>query len=252
MKEFFRTYYSPSNASIAIVGDFNPAEAKSLVERYFGPLLPGPQKAPVTAQTTPLKQEVREVLHDQVQLTKVILGWVGPRPLEVPAMPILMRVLAGGKSSRLYHDLVYRQKVAQDVSASWDPAMALGGLIEITATVQAGHTPQEVEQALLAELKRLREEPVDAAELARARRNQEATLYAQLENVGGFGGKADQLDYYEMWAHDPGAFRTNLEAVLAASADEVQKAAQAYLRDEQKVALTVLPEAKPAVQGGAK
>src|SRR6267143_1861848 len=132
-------------------------------------------------------------LRDQVQLAKVLIGYVGPKPLENPAIGPLVRILAGGKSGRLYHDLVYEKKIAQDVSASWDPSMQLGGIFEITATVQAGHTPEEVVAALTEEVRRLREAPPSPEELERAKRNLESGLFAQLDNVGGFGGKADQL-----------------------------------------------------------
>ena len=245
VKDFFRIYYSPNNASIAITGDFDPAQVKPMVEKYFGAIPRGPEPPPVAAQRSQHEKEQREIVHDKVQLAKVILGWVGPPPLVRPAMTPLLRVLAGGKSSRLYHDLVYDKKIAQDVSADWASGMRLGGEIEISATVQAGHTPQEVEQALTDEIKRLRDAPPAADEMERARRNLQAGLYAQLENIGGFGGKADQLDYYEMWARDPAAFAKDLEASLAATPEDVQKAAQEFLRDEQRVVITVLPEGAP-------
>src|SRR5467141_2242145 len=148
VRNFFHTYYSPNNAALAIVGDFRPADVKPLVEKYFGPIPRGPEPEPVTAKTEPHAREIRETMRDQVQLAKVLIGYVGPRPLERPAAALLMRILAGGKSTRLYHDLVYEKKIAQDVSATWDPAMQLGGLIEITATVQAGHAPEELVAAL--------------------------------------------------------------------------------------------------------
>src|SRR5260370_40139936 len=102
--------------------------------------------------------------------------WVGPTPPQVALRAMLMRTLAEGKSSRLYHDLVYEKKIAQDVGASWDPSMALGGVIEVTATVQAGHTAQEVDAALTEEVKRLRDAAPDLAELERAKRNMESQL----------------------------------------------------------------------------
>jgi zinc protease len=252
VKQFFRTYYAPDNASLAIVGDFKAAEVKPLVEKYFGPIARGPGKPEVAAKTEAHTQEQRETLHDQVQLAKVLIGYVGPRPLEKPEAAVLMRILAGGKSSRLYHDLVYEKKIAQDVSASWDPSMQLGGLVEITATVQAGHTPEEVVAALTGEVKGLRDAPPAPEELERARRNLKAGLFAQLENVGGFGGKADQLNYYEMWAHDPGAFTRQLDATLAVTPGQVQKLAQDYMKDEQRVVITVLPESQPSPAGAAK
>jgi len=248
VKDFFRVYYAPNNASLAVVGDFKSADVKQLVEKYFAPIPRGPERPPVAAQPSQHAAEQRETVRDQVQLAKVLMGWVGPPPLQRPAMIPLLRVLVGGKSSRLYHDLVYEKKIAQDVSAGWEVGMQLGGEIEIAATVQAGHAPQEVIDALTEELKRLRDAPPAAEEIARALRNVEAGLFAQLENVGGFGGKADQLDYYELWAHDPGAFTSNLEAVLAVTPQDVQKAAQEFLRDERRVLITVLPEEKEATR----
>ena len=161
-------------------------------------------------------------------------------------------ILGGGKSSRLYHDLVYEKKIAQDVSANWDPSMQLGGIFEITATVQAGHTPEEVEAALSEEVRRLREAPPSPEELERAKRNLESGLFAQLENVGGFGGKADQLNFFEMWARDPAAFTRNLDATLAVTPAQVQAVARQYLNDEQRVVITVLPEQKQAAAGGGR
>jgi zinc protease len=249
VRDFFRTYYAPNNASLAIVGDIRIAEVKPMVEKYFGPIVRGPAKPPVTAKTEPHTKEARAVMNDQVQLAKILMAWVGPRPLEGPAVNALMRILAGGKTSRLYHDLVYEKKIAQDVSAAWDPSMQLGGIIEVTATVQAGHSPQEVEAALSEEIRRLRDELPTEAELDRAKRNVEAQLYSALENVGGFGGKADQLSYFEMWAGDPGYFSKNLAAFMAVTREQVQKAAQQFMRDEQRVMVTVLPEQKQAARG---
>ena len=250
VKAFFRTYYAPNNASLSIVGDFDPAKVKPLVEKYFGPIARGPARPEVTARTEPHTREVREVLHDSVQLARVYLGYVGPRPLEGTALRVALGVLGTGKSSRLYHDLVYERKIAQDVSASWDPAM-LGGQISLTATVQAGHTPEEVEKALTEEVKKLRDSPPAADEVQRAQRGMEAGLFRQMENVGGFGGKADQLNFYEMWAHDPAAFAKNLEEIKAVTPAAAQKAAQQFLRDDARVVLHVLPQAPGAAPANA-
>ena len=250
VKNFFRTYYAPNNASVSIVGDFDPARVKLLVEKYFGPIPRGPAKPEMTAATEPHTKEVREVMHDSVQLARVYVGYVGPRPLEGSAIRILISILGTGKSSRLYHDLVYDRKIAQDIGASWDAAM-LGGELMLTATVQAGHTPEEVEKALLDEVKKLRDGPPEGDEVQRAKRGIQAGLFRQMENVGGFGGKADQLDFYEMWAHDPAAFAKNLDAVLAVTPDAVQKAAEQYLGDEKRVVIHVLPQAAPTAAQAA-
>src|SRR5207237_8048162 len=132
----------------------------------------------------------KEKLTDQVQLAKVIFGWVGPKPTEAESLQIAIRILGSGKSSRLYQSLVHDQRVAQDVSATSTPAQ-LGGETEIEATVQVGHTPEEVEKSLTAQIAKLRDAPPSEDELVRARRNLVASLYSALENVGGSGGKAD-------------------------------------------------------------
>jgi len=112
----------------------------------------------------------------------------------------------------------------------------------VSATVQAGHTPQEVLAALSTEIKALRDAPPSADELERVKRNLRASLFAQLENVGGLGGKADQLNEFEMRAGDPGQFTPQLETVLAVTPQDVQKVAQKFLTDESRVSITVLPE----------
>ena len=88
--------------------------------------------------------------------------------------------------------------------------------------------------------------------MERAKRNLRSGLFAQLENVGGFGGKADQLNYYEMWARNPGAFARNLEATLAVTPAQVQEAARRYMQESQRVVITVVPEQKQASAGGAR
>src|SRR5213082_974228 len=87
VKDFFRTYYAPNNASLAIVGDFKTAAVKALVEKYFGPIVRGPQKPPITAKTEKIGKEQRETMRDQVQLAKVMIGWIGPGPLTAEMNP---------------------------------------------------------------------------------------------------------------------------------------------------------------------
>src|SRR5207237_1198803 len=136
VRAFFRTYYAPNNASLALVGDFDPAKVKPLVEKWFGPIPRGPE-APALEQAATVRAVPRkEKLTDQVQLSKVIFGWVGPKPTETESLQIAIRILGSGKSSRLYQSLVHDQRVAQDVSATSTPAQ-LGGQPEIEARVPA-------------------------------------------------------------------------------------------------------------------
>ena len=240
VRAFFRTYYAPNNASIAIVGDFHPAEVKRLVEKWFGPIPRGPESAAVRAGWPRPSGERRETLADQVQLSKVIFGWVGPKPTEGEALQLAIRILGNGKSSRLYRSLVHDARIAQDVTASAAPGQ-LGGTTEIAATVQAGRSPSEVERALDEQIRALRAVPPAAEELLRAKRTVLAEAYSALENVGGFGGKADLLNHYEMWRHDPGWLTEHLRRYQAVTAEQVQEAAKEWL-GEERVVLHVVPD----------
>jgi predicted Zn-dependent peptidase len=190
--------------------------------------------------------ERRETLTDDVQLAKVILGFVGPKPTEAVALQLAMRILGNGKSSRLYQALVYDARIAQDVAASTSPAQ-LGGTTEIAATVQAGRDPAEVERALTEQIHALQAAPPSPEELLRAKRAVLAETYSALENVGGFGGKADLLSYYAMWRGDPGWLVEHLRRSDAVTAGQVRQAAAEWLKDGGRVVLHVLPAA-----GGGK
>jgi zinc protease len=240
VRAFFRTYYAPNDASLALVGDFEAAQVKPLVEKWFGTILRGPARTPVEAQWPRVSGERREPLTDEVQLAKVIVGFVGPRPTEGEALQLGMRILGNGKSSRLYQALVHDARIAQDVSASTTPAQ-LGGTTEISATVQAGRDPAEVERALFAQIHALQEAAPSAEELLRAKRAILAETYSALENPGGFGGKADLLSYYEMWRHDPGFLPEHLHEYEAVTAAGVQQAARRWMNDDARVVLHVVP-----------
>jgi zinc protease len=240
VRAFFRTYYAPNNASLALVGDFDSAAVKPIVEKWFGSIRRGPAPPPVPGGLPVISAPRSESLTDDVQLAKVIFGFVGPKPTQSEALQLAMRILGNGKSSRLYQSLVHDARVAQDVSASTTPAQ-LGGTTEISATVQAGRDPAEVERALAEQIHALQAAPPSAEELVRAKRAVLAETYSALENPGGFGGKADLLSYYEMWRRDPGFLPIQLQRYEAISADEVRKAAVEWLRDDRRVVLHVVP-----------
>ena len=120
VRQFFRTYYAPMNASVAIVGDFNSANVKMLVQKYFGTLPSGPAAPPLHASTPPITKERRVTVSDQIELPRVYMAWITPaayKPGDADA-DILSGLLGGGNSSRLYKKLVYEKQIAQDVSAS--------------------------------------------------------------------------------------------------------------------------------------
>ena len=163
VKSFFRQYYAPNNASLAIVGDFEPAQTKTLVEKYFGTLKRGPAVPPIKAETPKITAERRKVVTARVELPRVYMAWL-TSPIFKPGdadADIAATILGGGRSSRLYKKLVYEKQIAQNVSAQ-QYSLMLGSIFQIEATARPGHTAEELEKAIDEELATFRSKPADA------------------------------------------------------------------------------------------
>ena len=240
-KAFFRRFYGPSNSSLVIAGDFQQDEAIALVHRYFDDLPPGPALSRMNRRDSDLRGQVSLTMHDRVQLPRLYLTWPTPPRFDPDEAPItlLADVLAGGKSSRLYRSLVYEKQIAQSINAYQAPA-ELAGEFSIEATAAVGHTLEELEEAIVAELERLRREPPTDEELARAKNTVATNHVRQLERIGGFGGRADRLNSYNVMAGDPGLLNSSLDRYLAVEASDLQRTI-AFLGNRQ-VRLQVLPE----------
>ena len=143
VRDFFQHYYAPNNASLAIVGDFDPAQAKELVEKYFGTLSAAPRCPKITAVTPPITAGAAHGVTDQVELPRVYMAWITLADLQAGRRrrDSLATILGGGKSSRLYKKLVYEKQIAQDVSAQQQSLM-LGSVFEIPVTAKPGLTPR--------------------------------------------------------------------------------------------------------------
>ena len=242
VKAFFRRFYAPSNSSMAIAGDFDPDEVSRLVERYFGDIPPGPAINRVARMDSELRGQVSLTMRDKVQLPRLYLVWP-TCPLFDPdeaALDMLSAVLGDGKSSRLYRSLVYEKQIARDV-AVFHYAQELAGGFQIQVTASPGHSLEEIEGAVQEELERMRREAPSERELARAKNRIETQHISQLEHLGGFGGRADQLNYYNTMAGDPGVINTDLDRYLAVTEEEVQGVASSDLW-KSYVRLSALPE----------
>jgi zinc protease len=248
VKEFFRRFYAPNNASLAIAGDIDPEETKRLVEKYFADIPPAAPVPRLQRWTPYLDHEVRLALKDRVQLERIFFAWVGPPrfdPDEAP-LDILVSILAEGRSSRMHRSLVYERQIAREVGAYF-AAMEIAGEIRIDATVAPGASVGDVERALLEEIGRIKEQPPSEAEVQRAVNRLEAYYVRQLESVGGFGGRADLLNYFNVLAGDPGRLNTDFERYTKVTPEDVSRVARQYLT-EGRVRLVVYPkeDAKPA------
>ncbi len=227
VRDFFKTYYAPNNASIAIVGDYDPKTIKALVEKYFGPIPSGPPVPKIEATTPPITKERRAVVTDKVQLPRVYMAWITPayfKPGDAD-LDLLGFALGGGKSSRLYKKLVYEKQIAQNVSANQN-SMMLGSVFEIEATAKPGVKPEELEKAIEDELVSVQKNGITQAELERARNRMETHKIQGLQRLGGFGGKADMLDLYNQYTGDPGYLAKDLARYDHATTQSVQKMAE--------------------------
>ena len=242
IKDFFRKYYAPSNASIAIAGDIDPDKTRAMVERYFGDLPPGPPISRIQRMDSDLSGNVSLTLRDSVQLPRLYLVWpTGPAfDSQEASLEILAAILGDGKSSRLYRSLVYERQIARDVSV-YHYGQEIAGEFFIQVTANAGESLADIEAIVNEELERLRQSAPSEHEIQRAKNRIESQHIRQLERVGGFGGRADQLNYYNTYTGDPSGINTDLERYLAVTADDARRAATDALGGKQ-VRLSVLPE----------
>ena len=242
VKDFFRQFYAPSNASIAIAGDIDPDGTRRLVERYFGDLPPGPPINRIRRMDSELNGMASLVLRDRVQLPRLYLVWPTAPAFdeEQPALEVLSAILGDGKSSRLYRSLVYERQIARDVSV-YHYGQEIAGEFFVQVTANAGQSLEEMEALVRDELESIRQSGPTEHEIQRAKNRIESQHVRQLERVGGFGGRADQLNYYNTYTGDPSGINTDLDRYLAVTVDDVRGAAKTAL-GENMVRLTVLPE----------
>jgi zinc protease len=241
--DFFRKYYSPGNASLVVAGDIDPAATRKLVEKWFGDIKPGAAVEKTAPTPVALNGVTKRTITDKVQLPRVYVAWLTP-PHFAPgdaALDMVADALAGGKNSRLYKRLVYDLQIAQDVSA-YQASQALSSYFVIQATARPGHTTEELLKVIDEEVVKLQNETPPDRETQRSKNTIEASFLKRLEQVGGFGGKADQLNAYFTATGNPDYFNQDLARYRVLSPSDVRAAATQYLPKDRRVELTVLPE----------
>ncbi|HET7216491.1 MAG TPA: pitrilysin family protein [Vicinamibacterales bacterium] len=241
---FFRRYYHPGNASLALAGDIDTAAAIDLAARYFGEIERGPDVADVDVAAAALASEARLLLEDRVELPRLYIAWHSP-PLfaeEDAYLDLVAEVLAGGKTSRLYRSLVYDQRIATEVAASQN-SREMSSYFQIVATAAPGHTLGELEQAIARELQAVVAPGPSDAEMERCLAQAESHFLHRLQTVGGFGGKSDQLNAYNVYLGDPAFFARDLERYRRATAAQLRGAAARWL-GSGRVVLSVVPKGR--------
>ena len=251
IKSFFRMYYAPSNASLAIVGDFDPKTVREKVERYFGDIAPGPPISRFGRMDSDLAGQVSMTMRDKVQLPRTYMVWpTGPAFDDQEAsLDILSTVLGDGKSSRLHHKLVLEKQIARDVRV-YHHGQEIAGEFFVQATANPGQSLHDIEAIIDEEIARIASEPPTEREIMQAKNRIQSHHIRQLEKIGGFGGRADLLNYYNTNLGDPSAINTDLDRYLAVTSDQIKQSAQLIL-SSSNVRLTVLPEDEfsPSITG---
>jgi zinc protease len=244
-RAFFSRCYHPANASLAIAGDIGEDEAVQLAASVFEEI---PAGVPVPALTNipPGESRVRHLLiEDRVEHPRLYLAWATPAlfTTDDAELDLVADLLANGKTSRLYRRLVHEQRIATELAAS-QGSRELSSLFQIVATAAPGHTLAEIEVVILAEIARLVADGPSPDELQRGQVQSEAAFLHRLQTAGGFGGKSDQLNAYNIYRGTPDYFQTDLERYLSATTEGVRMAAGRWLRPEARLTLSVVPRGR--------
>ncbi len=241
---FFRRYYHPANASLALGGDIDPDRVLALVQQYFGELEPGERVDPVRAAAS-LSRDVRMCLEDRVELPRLYMAWITPAMFAADDadLDLATDLLANGKTSRLYRRLVFDERIATDVSASQN-SREIAGYAQITATAAPGHSLRELETAILEEISRVAGDGPTDEEMERGRVQAESQFMFRLQTVGGFGGKSDQLNAYNTFLRDPGYFTRDMERYQAVTRSSLREATARHLDPARRVTLSIVPEGR--------
>jgi zinc protease len=243
VRDFFKTFYTPNNLSLVVAGDFDPAEAKKWVEKYFGPIPAGPPlDRPTRWIPTLAGEKIVEAL-DRVPQERVYMIWPSP-PGYAPGdaeLDLTALLLTDGLASRLSKVLVYDKQLCTDVNA-FQASAEIAGFFAVIATARPGAKLPEVEKIVTEEIARLAKAGPTPAELDRAKTKQEYGFVTGLERIGGFGGKADRLNSYETYLGDPGRFEFDQARYRDATPAGLQKVAARWLDTTNRLVIRFRPE----------
>ena len=234
--DFFKTYYTPNDLSLVIAGDFDPAEAKRLVEKYFGSIPAGPSLDRPTLWIPTLSGEKIIEATDRVPQDRVYMTWPTP-PGFSPGdadLDLASLILADGLSSRLNKALVYDRPLCTAVQA-FQASSEIASWFAVIATARPGVSLEEIEKVVSEEIARLAKAGPTPAELARAKTKQEFQFVTALEGIGGFGGKSDRLNQYNTYLGDPGKLEWDMARYKNATPEAVRQAVGKYLDTKNRL-----------------
>jgi zinc protease len=232
VQDWFKTNYGPNNVVLVLAGDITPAIAREKVEKYFGDIPPGPPIARHEAWVAKRSGTHRGAVQDRVPQARIYRVWnvPGANTPEEPLLDLAAHVLGGGKTSRLYKRLVYKDQLATSASAS-DASSEIAGQFDLTLTARPGADVGKMERAADEELRALMKSGPTEAELQLARTAILAQFARVVERVGGFGGKSDLLASCTTFTGNPECYKVYLQRIKAATPASVKKAMNDWLSD---------------------
>ncbi len=261
VKEWFRTYYGPSNVVMVIAGDIDVKSAREKAEKYFGDIPAGPPVAHQQVWIAKMSGTHRQVVQDRVPQARIYKVWNVPEygSADADYLDMVSDCLSEGKSSRFYKRLVYEDQIATDVQSYVDER-EIGSQFYVRATVRAGQSPARVEKELDEELVRFLKTGPTPEELQRLKAQHEAQFLRGIERIGGFGGTSDQLAISQVFRGSPDAYKISLKRVHEATTEDLKAAANRWLSDgvyilevdpfpEYKTASTGADRSSPPVPG---
>jgi zinc protease len=243
-RAFFRTFYHPANASLAIAGDVDATQAIALVERYFGEIPAGPAVTHPRRGVT-LPGPVNIWLSDRVELPRLSLAWHTPAMFEDDdaALDVAADILANGKTARLYRTLVHETRLAADVTAL-QASREMSSVFLISITAAPGRALAEIEAVTRETLADLSVAGPTDDELERALARAEAQFVYRVQTIGGFGGKSDQLNAYNVFTGSPGYIQQDRARYARTTSASVAAAVRRWVHEAPGVALSAVPQGR--------
>ncbi len=232
VKEWFKTYYGPSNAVLVLAGDINLATAKQKVEKYFGDIPAGPPIGKQEVWVAKMTGTHRGTVQDRVPQARLYQVWNVPQygSADADYLMLVTRCLAAGKVSRLYKRLVYDDQIATAVQATMDEN-EIGSQFYITTTARPGGDLAKVEKEVDEEMARFLNEGPEPKELERVKTQFVAGFIRGVDRIGGFGGKSDVLAHGQAFLGDAEAYKIQLKRVQDATVQDLKSAARRWLAD---------------------
>ena len=241
VRNFFKTYYVPNNATLVVGGNFETASTKDLVEKYFGGIQAGNSIPEIVVEKQTLNEPKKVVHKDNVQLPRIYLAWHTDKAFSADdaILDILSEVLSSGKSSRFYKSLVFEKQIAQDVS-SFQYSARLAGSFIVASTAKPGVELDTIKGVIFERIKDLIQNGIKEEELLRSKNSVISSFVYSLQKLDTI---TDQMNHYNFYLGEPNSFSSDLARYESVTGEEVISRAKKYLLNPF-VELHIIPNTK--------